>query len=70
MTTAAGREEKKLARAMERGARALAGAGLTVEDVLADLASIRTELLHQWYGEEFAARLECMERELSESDEQ
>jgi hypothetical protein len=69
MATATSREEKKLARAMERAARALADAGLTVDDVLADLPSIRTELLHQWYGEEFAAMLECMERELSKSDE-
>ncbi len=69
MSSPTSREEKKLARAMERGARALADAGLTVEDLLADLPSTRTELLQRWYGEEFASTLECVERELCESDE-
>lgn len=50
--------DAELAAAMERAARSLDAAGLTVQDILDELPAAREELMHEWYSEEFLAQLD------------
>ena len=43
---------------MERAARSLGAADLTVQDILDELPAAREELMHEWYSEEFLAQLD------------
>ena len=50
-------QDEHLARVSEQAAQMLENAGLTVEDLLAELPAVREEILREDYGDEFVDEL-------------
>src|SRR5690242_16951676 len=50
-------QDEHLARLAEHASQVLQEAGVTVDDLLADLPSVREEILREEYGDEFVAAL-------------
>ena len=46
-------QDEHLARLSEHAARVLENAGVTVEDILAELPAVRDEIMRETYGDEF-----------------
>ena len=62
-------QDKHLAVLMERGTRALAGAGLTAQDLIAELPAIGDKLMRERYGNDFVDEIARLHNELRASSE-
>ncbi|MFN8513535.1 MAG: AbrB/MazE/SpoVT family DNA-binding domain-containing protein [Thermomicrobiales bacterium] len=62
-------QDKQLALLMERGARALADAGLTARDLIAELPAVGDQIMRKRYGDAFVDELARRHAELHASNE-
>lgn len=62
-------QDKQLALLMERGARALVDAGLTAQDLIAELPAVGDQIMRKRYGDAFVDELARRHEELHTSNE-